>query len=154
SAGSARRRRLPGADGVERCHPRICLVRNPGARQGRIGHRREANGAARVSPLQTVGRRLREVLASARGESAVSASSTATVFCFGQSNSVCLLQAWFRRLYRPADHTLRFKFILTNKNRFPGHTMVVRSAAGTDAICDVLATAFDANGVASAASDA
>jgi len=105
------------------------------------------------NPFQTVGR-VRDAFAGVRGRSSA-ASSTATVFCFGQSNSVCLVQAWFRRLYRPSDDSLRFKFILTNKNRFPGHSMVVTSSVtGADAICDALAGAIDAYDVLSGSTEA
>ena len=84
-----------------------------------------------------------------------SRSHATTVFCFGQSNAVCLVRAWKRGLYRPDDQALDFKFLLWGPRKFPADSMVVPSpSSGADVIHPLLAHAFEEHGVLSGSTDA
>jgi hypothetical protein len=74
----------------------------------------------------------------------------ARVFCFGQSNAVCIAQALKRGLFRPADDSLDFKCILSGPKNFPPEATVVRGqGGGSDEIYPGLRRAFDEHDVLS-----
>jgi hypothetical protein len=76
-----------------------------------------------------------------------SGTAKARVFCFGQSNSTCLRAAWERRMYRPSDASLDFRFLITSKRELP-------SLTSGDTIAPILQRAFDEHDVLSGTTEA
>lgn len=110
--------------------------------KGRVNQWREAVASWRVAPRAFRAR-------SNRGPSEV------TLFCFGQSHSVCLRHAWERGLYRPDNEALDFKFILASRKAFPGDAIVVQlPESGADAIHPELERAFVEHAVLSGSTEA